>query len=174
MPRDPALPRIDNRIIPAGNPGYCSRHFPFHYLPIYRHRGKSRLCKERGGKAQREGMREKIAEGRDSAENRSKGPPRATSGARLSVWSSATPRGDLIPSVLILSLLPLPRRLLSPSSTSSSSSSSRRRSLLSSSTGINLGRLHLYLMLPISRLILSAYSLPSSRPLSSASLYSLY
>lgn len=45
-----------------------------------------------------------------------------------------------------------------PSSTSSSSSSSSRRRSLLSSTGINLGRLHLYLMLPISRLILSTSS----------------
>lgn len=62
-----------------------------------------------------------------------------------------------------------------PSSTSSSSSSSSRRRSLLSSTGINLGRLHLYLMLPISRLIPSAYSLPPlSLSFSPALLFTLF
>lgn len=83
------------------------------------------------------------------------GPPTSHERAQLSVWSSATPCGDLIPSVLILPpLLPHPPPLLLL----------LLAGALLSSTGINLGRLHLYLMLPISRLIPSAYSLPPLAP----------
>lgn len=70
-------------------------------------------------------------------EGRAPHEPRAGPALRV---VPATPRGDLIPSA--------PSRTLP--------SSSRRRSLssLSPTVNINLGRLHLYLMLPISSLIL--------------------
>lgn len=85
-------------------------------------------------------------------EGRAPHEPRAGPALRV---VSATPRGDLIPSArhdhpLLLLLLRLPL-LLSP----------RLNSALLSSTDINLGRLHLYLMLPISRLIPSP---PSTAP----------
>lgn len=138
--------------MPLENLGYCLRRC-FSFITFrYRHHNKSQLCKERGvrrsekDRGTREGTWRKV-------EVRAPHEPRAGPALRVVLrYASRRPHP-------FCTHPPSP----TPSSTSSSSSSSRRRSLLSS-MGINLGRLHLYLMLPISRLIPSAYSLPPLAP----------
>lgn len=129
--------------------------FPFHYLPVSTSR-QIAVMQRKGSRAERERRTERARCSRGDSRRKVevRAPHERAPALRVVLRLAAT--SSLLCSFSLYTV-------------SSSSSSSRRHALLSS-TGINLGRLHLYLMLPISRLIPSAYSFSFPH----ASLYSLY